>query len=195
MNTLDIVKAQLAESARVKQELLQDQDAVDMIGRVAELCTEVCRKGNKVMWAGNGGSAADAQHMACELVSKFYLDRPAIPSIALTTNTSILTAISNDVDFIEVFSRQIEALGNKGDVFIGISTSGNSKNLVRALDSCKTRKIFSVALVGRNPCKMDAYDYVIHIPSVETPRIQESQTLICHIICCIVEQNLYGKNQ
>ena len=150
------------------------------------------RAGNKVLWAGNGGSAADAQHMAAELVNKFRLDRPGLCSIALTTDTSILTSIGNDYGFQRVFARQVEAVGAPGDVFIGISTSGNSENLVLAGEECRRRGIVSVALVGEKPCKMDSYDHVIHVPSGDTPRIQECQTLIGHILCDLVEKSLFG---
>ena len=144
------------------------------------------------MWAGNGGSAADAQHMAGELVNKFTFDRPALAALSLSTDTSIITAVGNDYGFDRLFARQIEAQGCTGDVFIGISTSGRSKNLVEALSACRAKGITSVAIVGANLCPMDDYDYVLHVPSTETPRIQECQTLIGHILCCIVEQELFG---
>lgn len=144
------------------------------------------------MWAGNGGSAADAQHLAGEMVSRFLFDRPGLPSIALTTDTSILTAIGNDYGYERLFARQVEAQGEAGDVFIGISTSGNSRNLVEALQSCREKGITTVALTGKKACKMDEWDIVIKVPSEETPRIQECQTLIGHILCGIVEEELFG---
>ena len=144
------------------------------------------------MWAGNGGSAADAQHMAGELVNKFTFDRPGLPALSLSTDTSIITAVGNDYGFDRLFARQIEAQGCAGDVFIGISTSGKSPNLVNALQACRSKGITSVAIVGANPCAMDDYDFVIHVPSIVTPRIQECQTLIGHILCYIVEQELFG---
>lgn len=146
------------------------------------------------MLAGNGGSAADAQHLAGEFVSKFYFDRPGLPSIALTTDTSILTAIGNDYGFERLFARQVQAQGNEGDVFIGISTSGNSQNIVEAHAECKRKGIFTIAMTGSKPCKMDNFDLVIKVPSESTPRIQECQTLIGHIICCIVEEEIFGKH-
>ncbi len=191
--TRDVVVDHIAESLAVKNALLNDGHALDTIAKIAEICTEAYQRGNKVIWAGNGGSAADAQHMAGEMVSKFYLDRPAVPSIALTTDTSVLTSIGNDYGYSKVFSRQLQANGVKGDVFIGISTSGNSQNLVESLAMCREKGITTVALVGSNPCKMDVWDYVVKIPSKVTPRIQECQTLIGHIICCIVENNLFGE--
>ena len=157
------------------------------------MCTEAYRNGKKTLFAGNGGSAADAQHFAGELVSKFYFDRPGLPSIALTTDTSIITAIGNDCGYKQIFARQIQAQGVKGDVFIGISTSGNSENIVEVLPVCREKGITSIALTGANPCKMDEFDIVIKVPSNETPRIQECQTLIGHIICCIVEENIFSE--
>ncbi len=193
MNTLDTVKAQIAESARVKQAILADETLLGKISAVAGVLVDAYKGGHKTLWAGNGGSAADAQHMAGELVNKFSFDRPGLAALSLSTDTSIITAVGNDYGFDRLFARQIEAQGCAGDVFIGISTSGKSPNLVNALAACKEKGITSVAIVGANPCPMDDYDYVIHVPSVETPRIQECQTLIGHILCYIVEQELFGQ--
>ena len=192
MNTLDTVKAHIAESVRVKQALMADAALLDIITSVARIVVDAYKAGHKTMWAGNGGSAADAQHMAGELVNKFSFDRPGLASLSLSTDTSIITAVGNDYGFDRLFARQIEAQGCAGDVFIGISTSGKSRNLVEALGACRAKGITSVAIVGANPCPMDDYDFVIHVPSVETPRIQECQTLIGHILCYIVEQELFG---
>ena len=183
----------IKESVEVKEALLSNPQSTATIAQIAELCTKAYLEGNKVIWAGNGGSAADAQHMAGEMVSKFYFDRPALTSIALTTDTSIITAIANDYGYEYVFSRQLQANARRGDVFIGISTSGNSRNLVESLDTCRELGVTAVALVGASPCQMDQWDYVVKIPSTSTPRIQECQTLIGHIICCIVEENLFGE--
>ena len=191
--TIEQVKAQVAASARVKEALLADGKALEKVAAVAGLLVDTYRRGGKTLWAGNGGSAADAQHMAAELVNKFRLNRSGLPAMALTVDTSILTAIGNDYGYGEVFYRQLIACGRPGDVFIGLSTSGNSKNLVRALDACREKGIVSVALVGANSCKMDAYDHVIHIPSTDTPRIQECQTLAGHILCDFVEKSLFGQ--
>ena len=192
MNTLDTVKAQIAESVRVKQALLADESLMEKIAKVANVIVDAYKAGHKTLWAGNGGSAADAQHMAGELVNKFSFDRPGLAALSLSTDTSIITAVGNDYGFDRLFARQVEAQGCKGDVFIGISTSGRSKNLVEALPACRAKGITAVAIVGANPCPMDDYDYVIHVPSMETPRIQECQTLIGHILCYIVEQELFG---
>ena len=192
MDITSITRQHISESVRVKEALLHDLKAIETISQIALVCTEAYQRGNKVIWAGNGGSAADAQHMAGEMVSKFFFDRPAIPSIALTTDTSIITAIGNDYGYEEVFYRQLIACAAPGDVFIGISTSGNSANLVRALDACREKGVTSVAVVGAHPCKMDGFDHVIRIPSTDTPRIQECQTLVGHILCDIVERSLFG---
>jgi D-sedoheptulose 7-phosphate isomerase len=192
MNTLDTVKAQIAESVRVKQALLADEPLMGKIAKVANVIVDAYKAGHKTLWAGNGGSAADAQHMAGELVNKFSFDRPGLAALSLSTDTSIITAVGNDYGFDRLFARQVEAQGCAGDVFIGISTSGRSKNLVEALAACHANGIISVAIVGANPCPMDDYDYVIHVPSTETPRVQECQTLVGHILCYIVEQELFG---
>lgn len=192
MNKADTIKAQIAESIRVKQTLLSDESLMEQVAKVADLMIAAYRAGHKTMWAGNGGSAADAQHMAGELVNKFTFDRPGLAALSLSTDTSIITAVGNDYGFDRLFARQVEAQGCAGDVFIGISTSGKSPNLVNALAACKEKGITSVAIVGANPCPMDDYDYVLHVPSTVTPRIQECQTLIGHILCYIVEQELFG---
>ncbi len=192
MNIIETIKTQMAESARVKQRMLEDDALVEKIEDIAGIMVDAYRSGNKTLWAGNGGSAADAQHMAGELVNKFTFDRPGLAALSLSTDTSIITAVGNDYGFNRLFARQIEAQGKPGDVFIGISTSGKSQNLVEALPACREKGITSVAIVGANPCPMDDYDYVIHVPSTVTPRIQECQTLIGHILCYLVEQALFG---
>lgn len=190
--TKDMIFAQVEESIRVRQALLADEALMEEIASVAGIIVDAYKAGHKTLWAGNGGSAADAQHMAGELVNKFTFDRPGLAALSLSTDTSIITAVGNDYGFDRLFARQVEAQGCKGDVFIGISTSGRSKNLVEALPACRAKGITAIALVGANSCPMDDYDYVIHVPSVETPRIQECQTLIGHILCYIVEQELFG---
>lgn len=192
--TMEQVKAQVAASARVMEAFLNDEKALQGLADVANLLVKTYRQGGKTLWAGNGGSAADAQHMAAELVNKFRLSRPGLPAMALTVDTSILTAIGNDYGYGEVFYRQLIACGRPGDVFLGLSTSGNSGNLLRALDACREKGIVSVALVGGKACRMDAYDHVLHVPSADTPRIQECHTLIGHILCEYVEQNLFGNH-
>ena len=193
LDTLEFVKGQVAESARVKEAFLQDGAALGRLAEVGDLLVRTYRSGGKTLWAGNGGSAADAQHMAAELVNKFRLNRSGLPALALTVDTSVLTAIGNDYGYEQVFARQLIACANKGDVFIAISTSGNSANLVEAIKVCREKGVVSVALVGASPCALDACDHVIHIPSTDTPRIQECQTLAGHVLCDWVERNLFGK--
>ena len=192
MNQIDIVKSIIAESIRVKKALLADEALMAKVSAIAKVVVDAYKAGHKTMWAGNGGSAADAQHMAGELVNKFTFDRPGLAALSLSTDTSIITAVGNDYGFDRLFARQVESQGCAGDVFIGISTSGKSPNLVNALKACRDKGITSVAIVGANPCPMDDYDYVIHVPSTVTPRVQECQTLIGHILCYIVEQELFG---
>ncbi len=185
---------QVKKSIEVKQKLFENKDLMTLVKEVALVTTEAYRNGNKTLIAGNGGSAADAQHIAGEFVSRFYFDRPGIPSIALTTDTSIITAIGNDYGYEKLFARQIQANGVKGDVFIGISTSGNSANIIEALKECKEKEIITVGLTGEKGGKMaDMCDYCIKVPSNETPRVQETHILIGHIICAVVEESIFGK--
>ena len=189
----DLIEKNIRNSVDVKTRLLENKDLIGLVSEVAKVMVEAYKAGHKTMWAGNGGSAADAQHMAGELVNKFTFDRPGLAALSLSTDTSIITAVGNDYGFDRLFARQVEAQGCAGDVFIGISTSGKSPNLVNALQACRDKGITSVAIVGANSCPMDDNDYVIHVPSTETPRIQECQTLIGHILCYIVEQELFGE--
>jgi len=184
---------QIADSAATKQAILENDALLETIVTVAKACVEVYRQGKKTMLAGNGGSAADAQHIAAELVGRYGFDRPSIPSLALTTDTSNLTAIGNDYGYDKVFSRQLEGMGQEGDLFIGISTSGNSQNIINAFESAKDKGVATVALVGRDGGRMAKMaDYAIIIPSNATPRIQESHILIGHILCDIIEKELFG---
>ncbi|MCL2414302.1 MAG: D-sedoheptulose 7-phosphate isomerase [Bacteroidales bacterium] len=188
-----IIQQQITGSIRTKELVLSDNELMSNIEEAARIVTEAYKRGNKTLLAGNGGSAADAQHIAGEFVSKFYFDRPGIPSIALTTDTSIITAIGNDYGFNKLFARQVQAQGIKGDVFIGISTSGNAENIIEALTTCRENKITTIGLTGAAGGKMaELCDICIKIPSNETPRIQESHILIGHIICCIVEEEIFG---
>lgn len=185
---------QIKSSAQVIQLISEDEELLNLIETVCSKTIETYRNLNKTLLAGNGGSAADAQHIAAEFVSRFYFDRPGLSSQALTTDTSILTAIGNDYGYERLFARQIEANGVKGDMFIGISTSGNSKNIIEAFKTCKEKGITSVGLTGANGGVMaDLCDYCIKVPSDETPRIQEAHIIIGHIICAEVERTLFGK--
>jgi len=188
------VAQQISDSITVKEAMLADLELIAQIEAVAELIIETYRNGGKVLIAGNGGSAADAQHIAAELVSRFAYDRPALPAMALTTDTSILTAISNDYGYESLFSRQLEASGRPGDVFIAISTSGNSPNIVRALERAAEIGLVSVGLTGATGGKMaDLCLHCLNIPSTDTPRIQEGHITIGHILCASTEQALFGK--
>ena len=188
-----IIINQIKQSIEVKQLLLEDYQLILKIEEAAKQIVAAIQNGKKTLIAGNGGSAADAQHFAGEFVNKFYFDRPGIPCIALSTDTSIMTAIGNDYGYDYVFERQIQAQAVKGDVFIGISTSGNSKNIIRALKECKDKGVFSIGLTGEKECKMDSLcDICLKAHSNETPRIQEAHILIEHIICCLVEDSLFG---
>ena len=193
MNVEQCIADQIRASISTKQAILSDKGLMRNIAAAAQMIVDAYEQGKKTLLAGNGGSAADAQHIAGEFVSKFYFDRPGIASIALTTDTSIITAIGNDYGYDKLFSRQIQAQGSAGDVFIGISTSGNSANLVEALRMCGPKGIKTIGLTGFTGGEMDSMcDLCIKVPSGETPRIQESHILIGHIICCIVEEKLFG---
>jgi D-sedoheptulose 7-phosphate isomerase len=188
-----LIRHQIWESQQVKMDILRDDSLMTVIQEVSEACVEVYRSGHKTLLAGNGGSAADAQHIAAELVGRFYFDRPSLPSIALTTDSSMLTAISNDYGYEQVFRRQIQAHGSKGDMFIGISTSGKSPNIVEAVKLCRQIGVISVGLTGQGGGDLaELCDYCIAIPSDNTPRIQESHILVGHIICSVVEEVLFG---
>lgn len=187
------VKDQIKKSYETKQAIHTNEELIDTIVDVAKRCVALYKTDKKTMLAGNGGSAADAQHIAAELVGRYGFDRPSIPSLALTTDTSNLTAIGNDYGYDQVFSRQVEGMGQEGDIFIGISTSGNSLNIVNAFESAKKKGITTVALVGRDGGKMaEIADVSIIVPSNSTPRIQESHILIGHIICDIIEKEIFG---
>ena len=184
----------IAESVSVKQKLMADEATVSQIELVANKMIESYRAGGKTLFAGNGGSAADAQHLAAELVNRFNFDHDGVPALALTTDSSVVTSISNDYNFDVLFSRQVKALGNAGDVFIGISTSGNSTNILQALDVCREKKIFTVGLTGETGGKMAGKcDVCIRVPSTVTARIQEAHILIGHILCGLVEDSLFKK--
>jgi Phosphoheptose isomerase len=191
-----IIKDQIRSSLDLKQKLLETPHITEEIEKASSAIISAFRNGNKLLLAGNGGSAADAQHIAAELVNRFGFDRPGLNAIALTTDTSILTSIGNDSGFEKVFARQTDALGNEGDVFIALSTSGNSENLIEALKICRAKKIVTIGLTGQTGGKMAAMcDICIKIPSNDTPRIQEVHIMVGHIICSIVEEELFGSHK
>jgi D-sedoheptulose 7-phosphate isomerase len=186
------VSASIRASIAVKELLLRNAEVVAVIAKVSELLVDTVDKGNKVLLFGNGGSAADAQHIAAEFVGRFAFDRPALPAVALSVNTSCVTAIGNDYGFDFVFSRQIEALARPGDMAIGISTSGNSSNVLHGLSAARKIGLCTVALTGCAGGKLkNAVDYCICVPSNETPRIQECHILIGHIISELVEETIF----
>lgn len=187
----NIVK-QIEDSIELKKYLRQE---TKNLVAMADLLVDAFRKGNKVLLFGNGGSAADAQHIACELAGKFYLDRDPLPAIALTTNTSSLTAIANDYSYEEVFVRQVKGLVKQGDVVIGISTSGNSPNVLRGIEEAKRLGVTTIAFTGRGGRLSELAGYVLSIPSGDTPRIQEAHITAGHIICYLVEQALFGNKK
>ena len=183
---------QIRESADVKNTMIVA--SVEDIEKAAEMMVAAVQNGNKILWCGNGGSAADAQHMAAELMRGLRShDRPAIQSIALTTDTSFITAWSNDTDYESIFSRQIEGLGSAGDILMAISTSGNSRNVVKAVESCKEKGITVIVLTGKTGGVLkDMGDVTISIPSDDTQRIQEGHLLAEHILCEMVEKSVTG---
>jgi D-sedoheptulose 7-phosphate isomerase len=188
-----LVRRQLAQSIATMQAVLADQQVHATLVRAAELTAQAMQSGRKLMVAGNGGSAADAQHLVAEFVVRLAVNRPALAAIALTTDTSILTAAANDWHFDHVFSRQIEALGAAGDVFLGISTSGNSKNIVAAFKAAKKLGITTVGLTGNDGGAMATMcDHCIVIPSSVTMNIQESHLALEHIFCMLVERCIFG---
>lgn len=179
-------------SVETKQKILNDKNIIETINQAANAIINAYKNGKKVLTAGNGGSAGDAQHIAGELVSKFFFDRPGLSAFSLATDTSILTAIGNDYGYDKSFSRQIQANANEGDVFIAISTSGNSKNIVNAILEAKKKNVTTIGLVGQKTCEMDNLcDYIIKVPSESTPTIQESHIMIGHIICALVEEAIF----
>lgn len=190
-STMQLVTDRLRESIAVKEAMLANADLLETVEESAHACTESLRSGGKILLFGNGGSAADAQHLAAELVGRYLRERHALPAIALTTNTSNITAVGNDYSYEEIFSRQIEALGNKGDVAIGISTSGNSRNVLRAMATAKRKRLITISLTGFPGGLLPTQsDYSLKVPSGSTPRIQEGHIWLGHMICELIEGSL-----
>jgi D-sedoheptulose 7-phosphate isomerase len=191
MTTIESV---IQTSIEAKQALLADKALLKTVEAVVAATVAAYRNGNKVLAAGNGGSAADAQHFVAEFVGRYYYDRPALAGMALHADTSCLTAIGNDYGYEHIFSRQIEANAVKGDIFFGFSTSGNSANILKAIEAAKAKGVICVGFVGAKPSKMDEVcDYILKMPSTDTPRIQECHALLEHIICQCVEAELFPK--
>jgi D-sedoheptulose 7-phosphate isomerase len=191
----DVIAREIAKAVANFNAMAADAELHARIEQAVLLCEQALRNGNTILFAGNGGSAADAQHWAGELVSRFYYDRPGLPGIALTTDTSILTAIGNDYGFDYVFARQIEALGRAGDVFIAISTSGNSKNILRAIAAAKAKGVRVIGFTGKSGGAMaPECDLCFHVPSDETPRIQEGHEFIGHMVCALIEARMHPRD-
>ena len=190
-----MIKRIITNSIEVKLAILNSETKLKTIDEVVSIVTDVFRKDGKVFFCGNGGSAADAQHLAAEFSGRFYFDRPPLFAEALQVNTSYLTAVGNDYGYEYIFSRLIQAKGRKGDILIGLSTSGNSENIVRAFRQAKAQGVITIGLTGEGGGEMqDISDYLITVPSKDTPRIQESHIMIGHIICELVEKNLFEKS-
>lgn len=184
---------ELKQASDAAKSVSEDNGIIQSIIKVADVCVEALRNGNTLFFAGNGGSAADAQHFAAELVGRFYKERPGISAYALHTDTSMLTAISNDYGFEYIFSRQLDANGKKGDIFIALSTSGESENIIKALYKCSEIGITTVGLIGANSCRMkEQCQYTLEAPAVDTPRVQEAHTIIGHTLCAAIENQLYS---
>src|SRR6266566_3476850 len=187
-----VVAEQFRETSENLHLMTKDAALLAAVVQVTGACVEALRQGHKILFAGNGGSAADAQHLAAELVSRFAYDRPGLPAFALTTDTSVLTAIGNDYGYERLFARQIDAVGGAGDVFFGISTSGRSPNVLNALDAARTKGLITIGMTGHAGGQMpERCDYLLRVPSNTTPRIQEGHIAIGHAICQIIEEQLF----
>lgn len=183
----------LQRSIDTKQAIINDSQLIETIAKVTDLVTDCFNSGGKVLFCGNGGSAADAQHLAAEFSGRFYSERDPLFSEALHVNTSYLTAVANDYGYEHVYSRLIKAKGAKGDILIGLSTSGNSENIIKAFEQARTQGVLCIAMTGKSGGKMkECADYIIGIPSNDTPRIQECHITVGHIICELVERNIFN---
>ena len=188
------VKEIIKNSISVKQDILQSDEFVNKIKEVSDLLIETFKNGKRVWFCGNGGSAADAQHIAAELSGRFYFDRPPLPAEAMHVNTSYVTAVGNDYGYDEIYARYLRGAGQEGDLLVGISTSGNSENIIKAQKAAKEKNIKIVSFTGEAGGKMKVLsDILLNVPSSDTPRIQESHILLGHIICELVEEDLFAK--
>ena len=187
-----IIKSRIQDSIHVKQLMLEDEQFLQKLSTVVDVVSTAFKNGKKVLFAGNGGSAADAQHLAAEFSGRFYKDRKALPAEALHCNTSYLTAVANDYSYDVIYARLVDGIGLEGDVLIGISTSGNSVNILHAFETARSKNMITIGFTGARGGKMkDVSDYLFNVPSTDTPRIQESHILIGHIICELVEQQVF----
>jgi D-sedoheptulose 7-phosphate isomerase len=189
---IEKIKKIISASIETKQAILSNDKMINLLVECSEVITEAFKHGNKILFCGNGGSAADAQHLAAEFSGRFYTDRDALPAEALHCNTSYLTAVANDYSFDVVYSRMIKGIGNPGDIIIGLSTSGNSKNIIEAFKTAKLKGMITIGLTGESGGKMkEMSDYLLNAPSSDTPRIQESHIMLGHIICQLVEEKYF----
>jgi D-sedoheptulose 7-phosphate isomerase len=192
MYVMEKIKGIIQESIEVKSQIMENPEMLGTIKKVADLISTALQGTGRIYFCGNGGSAADAQHLAAEFSGRFYKDRKALPAEALHCNTSYMTAVANDYDYDVVYSRLIEGIGNRGDVLIGLSTSGNSVNIVKAFEVAKEKGIITVGFTGLGGGVLKTVsDYLVNVPSVDTPRIQESHIMIGHIICHLVEETVF----
>ena len=189
---MDKIKKIIKSSIDTKQSVLQNEGLLKAIAASVDVIVNAFRNGNRVYFCGNGGSAADAQHLAAEFSGRFYTDRKALPAEALHCNTSYLTAVANDYSFDEIYSRLIDGIGEKGDVLVGLSTSGNSPNILKAFNTAKKKEMITIGFTGKSGGEMRTLcDHLINIPSTDTPRIQESHIMVGHIICQLVEEKYF----
>ena len=196
MSFNDFIKHYFNNSISSLSQMASDKKFILQVVKIADECANRLQKGNKILFVGNGGSAADCQHMAGEYVCRFLFDRKSLPAIALTTDTSILTAIGNDYGFENIFARQIEAVGASGDLLFCYSTSGNSKNILKAIETAKEMNICVVGMTGLREGKMEMVcDFLIQVPSINTPHIQEGHLIAGHAICAAVEQQVLKKQK
>ncbi len=196
MDSKGIIRKRLEQHRDVIEQILSDEKLQDMIAQITETIVACFKYGGRVYFCGNGGSAADAQHLAAEFSGKFYLERDILPSEALHCNSSYITAVSNDLSFEIIYSRLISGIGKAGDVLIGLSTSGNSVNIVKAFETCHEKAITTVAFTGSDGGRMrELSKLIINVPSTDTPRIQEAHITIGHIICELVEEEIFGKKK
>jgi D-sedoheptulose 7-phosphate isomerase len=189
----DKIKKIISESVSVKNSILQKDHILDTVDEVASLMVRALKQGNRIYFCGNGGSAADAQHLAAEFSGRFYVDRDALPAEALHCNTSYITAVGNDYGYDLVYARLIKGIGTKGDFLVGLSTSGNSINIIKAFEVAREKGIITVGFTGESGGKMKGLcDYLLNVPSSDTPRIQESHIMLGHIVCQLVEEQYFG---
>jgi len=193
MQIKELLDEAVVESIIIKNALIEDKKLINTLEKLSEKCLIALFSGGKIIFAGNGGSFADAQHLTAEFVSRFMIERNPLPAIALGTNSSVMSAVGNDYGFQEVFAREIEAIGNHNDIFIPISTSGNSKNVLNAVDVALRKSIYTIGLTGQNGGVLSEKCETINVPTTVTARIQECHILLGHVLCQIVEENYFSK--